>query len=282
MTADHHPDSRRRWLILAFIGLAQLMVVLDATIVNIALPSAQKRPGLLRRRPAVDRHRLRAGLRQPAAARRPHRRPVRAQGASSSGWPASPVASALGGARESFGVLVAARALQGVFAALLAPAALSPADHDLHRSRRSAPRPSASSAPSPARARAVGLILGGVLTEYLNWRWAMYVNLVFAVPVAFAALRAPAAPSGARDSGRQHRRPRRVTVSAGLFAPGLRLLQRRDARLGLAADDLGLLAAGAVLLAAFVAMADAASQHPLLPLRVVLDRDRGGVLPRRR
>jgi len=101
------------------------MVVLDVTIVNIALPSAQKALGLLERRAPVDRHGVRPLVRQPAAARRPPRRPDRPQARVSSPGPSGfAAASAVGGLAQSFGVLVVARAVQGGFAALLAPAAL--------------------------------------------------------------------------------------------------------------------------------------------------------------
>ena len=76
---DRYQAEPNRWAILALLGVAQLMVVLDATIVNIALPSAQKAPAVLHRQPAVGRDRVRAGLREPAAARRKARRPVRTQ-----------------------------------------------------------------------------------------------------------------------------------------------------------------------------------------------------------
>ena len=102
------------------------MVVLDATIVNIALPSAQDDARLLRRQPPVDHHRLRARLRQPAAARRPHRRPLRPQARpSSSACSASPSPRRSAAPPRASSVLVGARALQGAFGALLAPAALS-------------------------------------------------------------------------------------------------------------------------------------------------------------
>src|SRR5215472_8248892 len=92
------PPDARRWLILGTVGLAQLMVVLDATIVNIALPSAQRALSFT----TVDRQWVVTAYALAFAA-----------------------ASAVGGAATSFGMLVAARAAQGAFGALLAPAALS-------------------------------------------------------------------------------------------------------------------------------------------------------------
>ena len=137
---------------------------------------------------------------------------------------------------------------------------------------RNAPRRSASTAPSPARAAAIGMLLGGVLTEYLSWRWTLYVNLVFAV-VAFiggmALLRkgAPAEPAQARHPRHRtgHRRPVRHR---------LRLLQRRDPRLGLPAD-LGLPGRRRRAWWRRSAGGRPDAAHPLLPLRVLLDRNRG-------
>src|SRR3954465_8893325 len=122
MTATHNSDSRRRWFILALIGLAQLMVVLDVTIVNIALPSAQRDLGFSddSRQWIVTAYALAFGS------------PLLLGGRIGdlfgrkrtfiAGLIGFAVASAIGGAAESFGVLVAARAAQGVFGALLAPA----------------------------------------------------------------------------------------------------------------------------------------------------------------
>lgn len=110
-------------------------------------------------------------------------------------------ASELGGFAESFGVLVGARGLQGVFGALLDPAALSllTTFSDRHE-RAKAFGFFGAIAVGPA---AIGLILGGVLTEYLNWRWCLFVNLAFAAPAMLAAqplLHPPGCPSTASAS----------------------------------------------------------------------------------
>ena len=133
------------------------------------------------------------------------------------------------------------------------------ADHDVHRPRASAARRSASSARSPAPARAIGLLLGGILTEYLSWRWCLYVNLLFASRRrvgALALLRNQAAPAARRASTS----PARSTASAGLFALVYGFSQRRDARLGRPADVRLRSAAGVVLLVAFVCARSAASR----------------------
>lgn len=97
------------------------------------------------------------------------------------------IASAVGGAAPSFDVLVAARALQGAFAALLAPAALSLLSttftDDGERNRAFGVFGAVAGAGA-----SVGLLLGGVLTEYLNWRWCLFVNLAIAGIVVAGAL----------------------------------------------------------------------------------------------
>ena len=122
MTNPHH---ERRWLILALLGTAQLMVVLDATVVNIALPSAQKALNFsdANRQWIVTAYSLTFGSLLLLFGRVGdlwgRKRTLMI------GLVAFGVVSAIGGAAQSFGVLVAARALQGAFGALLAPSALS-------------------------------------------------------------------------------------------------------------------------------------------------------------
>ena len=184
-------------------------------------------PRLLRRPPAVDRHRLRAGLRQPAAARRPARRPVRPQAdvrrrparlrrpppPSAAPRRASRCSSAPARCRASFG-------------ALLAPAGPLAADDHVHRPARTRRR-SASSAPSPARGGAIGLLLGGVLTEYLSWRWAMYVNLALRHPGRRRRDRAARTRSPS-PTARGSTCPASLTASARPVRARLRPLARRD------------------------------------------------------
>src|SRR5215212_12272257 len=182
------PSSRSRWLILALIGVAQLMVVLDATIVNIALPSAQEALGFSdeNRQWIITAYALAFGSLLLLGGRisdlfgRKWTFVVGLLGFAG--------ASALGGAAQSFGLLVSARALQGIFAAMLAPAALSllattftdPAERGKAFGVYGA---------IAGAGGAFGLLLGGFLTEVLDWRWCLYVSILFAVPAAIAGLR---------------------------------------------------------------------------------------------
>jgi EmrB/QacA subfamily drug resistance transporter len=269
-TSSEPTDSRRRWLILAIIGIAQLMVVLDATIVNIALPSAQEDLGFSddSRQWIVTAYALAFGSLLLLGGRIGDlfgRRRVFIAGLAGFAG-----ASALGGFAPDFGVLVAARALQGAFAALLAPAALglltttftNPAERN---------RAFSVFGVIGASGAALGLVLGGALTEVLDWRWTMFVNLLLAVPTAFAALRLLA------DDAVQTRRsrldlPGTLTASAGLFALVYGFSNAESDGWGSALTIAGL-AAGVALLAAFVAV-ERRVEAPLLPLRVVAHRAR--------
>ncbi|KMO98915.1 Puromycin resistance protein pur8 [Streptomyces roseus] len=258
---------------LAVIGLAQLMVVLDATIVNIALPSAQAGLGFSddQRQWVVTAYAITFGsllLLGGRLADKFGRR--RAFLVGQIGFAA---ASALGGAAATFGVLVTARALQGVFAALLAPAALS-----LLTTTFAAPAERAKAfgvfGSLAASGGAVGLLLGGVLTEHLSWRSTMYVNLLFAAAAVTGGLLwlkrpAPSAPPRLDLPGT-------VLASAGLFCLvyGLATAGPRGWQ---SAHTLGFLVMAVLLLVGFVWW-QRRSAHPLLPLRIVLDRVRGAAL----
>jgi EmrB/QacA subfamily drug resistance transporter len=272
MTATATPDSKRRWFILALIGLAQLMVVLDVTIVNIALPSAQKALGFSNdsRQWIVTAYALSFGSLLLLGGRIGDlfgRKRVFITGLAGFA-----VASAIGGLAQSFGVLVAARALQGGFAALLAPAALSllTTTFTVPAERNKAFGVFGVVAGSGA---AVGLILGGALTEYLNWRWSMYVNLILAVPAAIGALRLLGDETAPATKPRIDI-PGTITASAGLFGLVYGFSNAETQGWG-ASLTVVALAVGVALLAAFVAI-ERRVEHPLLPLRVVADRGRGG------
>src|SRR6266702_1307664 len=174
----------RRWWVLGVVGLAQLMVVLDATIVNIALPSAQHDLGFSNadRQWVVTAYSLAFGSLLLLGGRLSdlfgQRRMLII------GLTGFAAASALGGAATGFDMLVIGRAIQGAFGALLAPAALSTLAVTFSDPAERGKAFGVYGAIAGAGG-AVGLLLGGVLTGYLSWRWTMYVNLVFA-GVAFA------------------------------------------------------------------------------------------------
>jgi EmrB/QacA subfamily drug resistance transporter len=271
LPADAAVPDPRRWWALGAVATAQLMIGLDLTIMNIALPSVQRSlhmsdnsrqwvitifalgyGGLLllggRLSDLIGRRRsLMIGL---------------------TGFV---LASALGGAAPNTATLLTGRALQGVFGALLTPAVLATL---------------AATFPTPAeRGKAfgiygtamgsssgLGVILGGVLTDYLDWRWCMLVNLPIAAAAGAGVLYA--VRSAPRTAGL------RIDIAGALLATtGMMALVYGFARAEPdgwgAASTVGPLAAGVLLLAAFVGV-QARVRDPLLPLRVVLNRRRGG------
>jgi EmrB/QacA subfamily drug resistance transporter len=271
MTPAHDPHHARRWLILAVLGIAQLMVVLDATIVNIALPSAQKALHFSdgSRQWVVTAYALAFGSLLLLGGRVSDLYGRKWTFVAGLGGFAG--ASAIGGAAQSFEVLVGARALQGAFGALLAPAALSLLTTTFTEPGERAKAFGIFGALAGSGA-AVGLLLGGVLTEYLSWRWSLYVNLAFAVPAAAGAI------ALLRNQG-DPARPRldikgTLAASIGLFALVYGFASAQSHGWG-DAMTLVMLAGSAGLLSLF-AWLQARVAHPLLPLRVVLDRDRGG------
>jgi len=264
-------ESARRWWILGVVGLAQLMVVLDATIVNIALPSAQRDLGFSNadRQWVVTAYSLAFGGLLLLGGRLSDL--VGRRRMLIIGLVGFAAASALGGAATSFAMLVIGRGAQGAFGALLAPAALStltvtftdPAE----RGRAFGVYGAIAGAGG-----AVGLLLGGVLTEYLSWRWCLYVNVVLAVVAVIGAVRLmPAYP---RDPDVRIDWPGTVLVVAGLVSL-VYGLSEADTKSWSAPTTIVLLVAGVVLLAAFV-LVEMRVAHPLLPLRIVLNRFRGG------
>ncbi len=269
--SDSAPRADHRWLVLVIVAIAQLMVVLDATIVNIALPSAQRDLGFANseRQWVVTAYALAFGSLLLLGGRigdMYSRKAVFVTGLI--GFAA---ASALGGASVSFGMLVTARTLQGAFGAILAPAALGTLVSTFHEPRERG-RAFGVFGSVAAGGGAVGLILGGVLTEYLNWRWTLYVNLVFAALAVAGALVYMHTP-------RPTERPRMDWAGTplaciGLFCIVFGFSHAETAGWG-SALTLGSLAAGMALLAGFV-YAERRVPHPLLPLQVILDRTRGG------
>jgi len=269
--APEPPTESNRWAVLALLGTAQLMVVLDSTIVNIALPSAQRalhfstsdREWIVTAYALAFGSLLLLGGKLGDLFGRKWTFIVGLSGFA--------LVSAIGGLSTSFEMLVAARALQGMFGALLAPSALGLLTITF--------------AGSPDRPKAfgifgaiagggasIGLVLGGALTQILSWRWCLYVNFAIAIPTAFFALRLLV---NHRDPERTHfDLPGLFAGSGGLF--GLVYgFSNAETQSWTASATIIALGASVVLLSSFVAIERRAA-HPLLPLHIVSDRARGG------
>ncbi|UUN27400.1 MFS transporter [Streptomyces sp. FIT100] len=266
------PDPSR-WKALVFIALAQLMVVLDATIVNIALPSAQQDLGISdgNRQWVITAYALAFGgllLFGGRIADLWGRKRTFVVGLL--GFAA---ASALGGAATGEAMLLGSRALQGAFGALLAPAALSLLAVMFTDARERAKAFGIYGAIAGGGG-AVGLILGGFLTEYLDWRWTFYVNVPFAVVAAAGAYFVIREPAGGRNRSALDI-PGVILSTLGLVAL-VYGFTRAESDGWSDTTTIGLFVASAVLLAAFV-LTESRVRSPLLPLRVLTERNRGGV-----
>lgn len=264
-------SSNRRWWTLMAVGLAQLMVVLDSTVVNIALPAAQADLGFSDgdRQWVVTAYSLAfaslllLGGRLSDLIGRKRTFVI--------GLIGFAIASALGGAAPNFELLIAARALQGVFGALLAPTALAVLTTTFTVPKERARAFGVFGAIAGAGG-AVGLLLGGVLTESFDWRWNLYINVVIAIVAVIGAIVfvPPIERSGPRP---QLDVPGTLLVSASLFGLVFGFANAEtdgwDSPL-----TWGPLVAAVVLMVGFV-LRQRTADHPLLPLQIVLDRDRG-------
>ncbi len=264
------PSDGRRWWGMVVVGLAQILVVLDGTIVNIALPSAQADLGMsdADRQWVITAYTLAFGGLLLLGGRVTDllgRRRVLLVGLL--GFAA---ASMLGGAATNPGTLLLARTLQGVFAAGLAPAALALVS-TMFSEPRERNRAFAVYGAVSGSGAAVGLLTGGVLTDWLDWRWCLYVNAPVALVAACGRALLPA-------DGPVRRSTRLDLPGALLGCAGPVALVYGFARAEGGWGDpvvVGALILGALLLALF-ALAERRAPHPLLPLRVVADRVRGG------
>jgi EmrB/QacA subfamily drug resistance transporter len=265
------PDPRR-WKALGIIALAQLMVVLDATIVNIALPSAQadlaisdgdKQWIITAYALAFGGLLLLGGRISDMWGRK---------NAFVAGLVGFAAASALGGAAANAGMLIGARALQGVFGALLAPAALSLLAVMFTDGRERAKAFGIFGAIAGGGA-AIGLMLGGILTEYLDWRWVLYVNIPIAAAAVVGAMIVVYEPGGRNRSPLDL--PGALLGTTGVVALVYGFARAESEGWGDALTVTSFVAT-VVLLVAF-AVVEMQTRAPLLPMRVVLDRNRGGV-----
>ena len=284
MSAAEQPSTTpdpKRWLALVVIAIAQLMIVLDASIVNIALPSAQRALDIsdADRQWVVTAYTLTFGgflLLGGRIADYMGRKRTFIVGLFGFAG-----ASALGGIATTAGLLYAARGLQGTFAALMAPAALSLISVTFTEAKERATAFGVYGAVSGGGA-AIGIILGGTLTEYASWRWCLGVN----VPIALAT--AAAAWLYVKESkahgNTKYDIPGAILVTLGLVslvygftqAAKLKNPGRSTEVLGWTdSSTLTFLSVGVVLLIAFV-LWERRSSSPLLPMNVALDRNRGG------
>ena len=264
------PDPRRYWS-LAVIALAQLMIVLDASVVIVALPSAQHslHISVANRQWVMSAYTLAFGsllLLGGRIADYLGRRKMFIIGLIGFG-----AASALGGLAQDQAMLFGSRALQGAFAALMAPAALSLLTVTFTEARERARAFGVFGAVSGSGA-AIGLILGGTLTQLASWRWTLLINVPIALMAAFAATRVVRESRAESSAG--YDLPGAAAVTGGLF-----LLVFGFTTAGTdgwsASLTIALLAGAVLLLGTFFGI-ELRSEHPLLPLRVILDRNRGG------
>lgn len=255
---------------LIVIALAQLMVVLDATIVNIALPSMQRAlhftpTGLewvINAYTLVFGGLLLLGGRAGDLLGRRRMFVV--------GLLIFSLGSFAGGLATTSSWLVAARAAQGVGAAIVAPTALSLiADTFLEGGPRN--RAMGIYAAMAGAGGAIGLLLGGIITSYLSWRWVLFVNVPIGLLLAIVGPRVLAATEA---------RPGRFDLPGALSVTGgmtlLVYALNRAATDGWTNNVTVLsLATAAVLLAAFI-LIEVRSEQPLMPLRIFVDRNRSG------
>jgi EmrB/QacA subfamily drug resistance transporter len=265
-------DPKRYWA-LAVIGIAQLMIVLDASVVIVALPSAQHalHISIANRQWVMSAYTLAFGsllLLGGRIADYLGRRRVFIIGLLGFG-----AASALAGLAQNSTMLFSARALQGGFAAVMAPAALSLLTVTFTEAHERARAFGVYGAIAGSGA-AIGLVLGGVLTQYASWRWTLLINTPIALIAAVMASRV------IRESRVEVRHsydlPGAVTSTGGLFLLVYGFTMVASHGWGAPLVML-LLASAVVLLSAFVVI-EMRVAHPLLPLKVILERNRGMAL----
>src|ERR1700733_7082761 len=270
-TVDSTQSEPNRWAVLALLSVAQLMVVLDATIVTIAIPSAQEALhfSTRSRQWIVTAYALAFGSLLLLGGKLGDL--FGRKWTLVAGLVGFAIASAIGGLAESFGVLVAARTLQGAFGALLAPSALGLLTGTFEGSP-DRPKAFGIFGAIAGGGASVGLILGGALTQAFSWRACLYVNLVIAIPTAIVAMRLlinHASPDRPKIDV-----PGVLTGSGGLFAL---VYGFSSAETNSWSSPITIIAlvASVVLLVSFVFIEQRAS-HPLLPMHIVWNRARGG------
>ncbi len=269
------PDPRR-WFALVVIAIAQLMVVLDASIVNIALPHVTKsiaQGGLAisptNRQWAVTAYTITFGGFLLLGGRIGDY--MGRKKAFLIGLLGFAGASLIGGFAVDQQMLFGARALQGVFGALLAPAALSLISVTFTDSKERAKAFAVYGALSGVGA-AIGLIAGGLLTQYLSWRWCLFVNTPMAI-VAFA-LAIPEVRESKVEGHPHYDIPGALSATAGMVSVVYGVSEASTKGWG-SSTAWPYMALGGVLLLLFFAI-ESRKRQPLLPLRLVTDRVRAG------
>ena len=269
--SESQANHDRRWWILAVLGIAQLMVILDNTIVNIALPTAQHALHFSNadRQWVVTGYSLAFGSLLLLGGRIGDI--IGRKRALMIGLIGFAVASAIGGSSVDFPMLVIARSIQGAFGALLAPSVLAllttTFTNPVERGKAFAIYGGIAGAGG-----AFGLLLGGILTSYASWRWTLFVNL------AFAAVAATGAMLWLKNDKAADRDPLDIPglllVTGGLFSL-VYGLSHAETTSWHNQYTIGFLIVGVLLLAAF-AVLETRQPYPLLPPRVVRNRTRGG------
>jgi EmrB/QacA subfamily drug resistance transporter len=260
-----------RWRTLFVVAISQLMIVLDGSIMNIAIPSAKIDLGITdaNQQWVITAYTLAFGSLLLLGGRIGDymgRKKIFLVGLV--GFAA---ASAFGGLATNQGMLYASRALQGVFAALLAPAALAIISVTFTVPKERAKAFGVIGAISGGGA-AIGLILGGTLTEYASWRWCLGVNTPIAIVAALLAIKFVHESKAAGDNS--YDIPGVLTATAGLFSLTYGFNEAATKGWSSAAT-ISFLVAAAVLLIIFVVI-ESKVANPLMPLRVVTERNRGG------
>ena len=258
----------RRWKALAVLAVAQFMVVLDASIVNVALPSIQRDLGFSESglQWVVNAYTLMFGgflLLGGRAADLFGRRRV-----FMIGLIVFSAASLVGGFATSSGWLIVARGAQGLGAAIVSPAALSIVTTTFTEGAERNKALGIWGALAGAGG-AVGVLMGGMLTEWAGWEWVLFVNVPIGLAAAFAA------PRFVRESRTQERTSMdvagAVSVTAGLVVLVYALVDANDAGWG-SLQTIGLLALAVALIVAFVAI-ELRTKHPIMPLTIFRNRN---------
>ena len=268
---DENGLDPNRWRALFVIAIASLMVVLDASIVNIALPSLQADLGIsdANRQWVVTGYTLAFGglllLGGRIADYAGRKRMLII------GLIGFATASALGGVATSQGLLISARGLQGVFAALLAPAALSLITVTFTDSKERAKAFGVYGALSGGGA-AIGLIMGGILVEYTSWHWTLLVNIPIAIIAVLLAVKYVKESRATGDT--KYDVPGAITATLGLISLVYGISKAETVGWN-GTETVSFMAIGVLLLILFMFI-ESRSSHPLLPLPILLNRTRGG------